>query len=175
MAIKGAEYAVSRIIATLQTYLPAERDLIDAEMADGLTLADVDMAAYYDVENDVTLVEQVRSILVIAEGTDPLNIDTTTNSPGRAHEEHTVIVTYNLKDVDNEAPNLTRQRVHREARAIERVLAIKYPTLPLAGVETVVRTYRDGTMTYRLSPEQGEGQNVRSAVIPFKVVTHEQL
>lgn len=175
MAIKGAEYAVSQVIATLQAYLPAELNLIDTEMADGLTLDDVDNAAYYEVENDATLVEQVRSILVIVEGSDPLSIDTLLHSPGRVHQEHTIVVTFNLKDVGNEEPHLTKRRVLRYARAIERVLAVKYPTLPSGGVETVVRTYRADTMTYRLNPEQGEGQNVRSAVIPFKVVTHEQL
>lgn len=175
MAIKGAEYAVSRIIATLQSYLPAELDLIDTEMGDGLTLSDVDNAAYLEYETESAAVEHVRSIIVTVEGSDPIAIDSTLVSPGRVHQEHAVTVHFHSKDVENEAPHLTKRRVMRYARAIERVLAVKYPTLPSSGVETVVGTFRDGTMTYRLDPEQGDGQFVRSAVIPFRVVTHEQL
>lgn len=175
MAIVGAEYAVSRIIATLQTYLPAELDLIDAEMADGLTLGDIENAAYFEYEADSSIVEFTRAIVVDVEGTDPLIHDTITNSPGRIVDEHSIRVQFDLKDVDNEGPHLTKRRVLRYARAIVRVLAIKYPTLPSAGVETVTRVYRADTMTYRLNETQGEGQFVRSAVIPFKVITHESL
>lgn len=175
MAIKGAEYAVSRIITTLQTSLPAELDLIDTEMGDGLTLEDVDNAAYYEFEADASLVEHTRAIIVTVDGSDSLGYDTITNSPGRMKAEHSVTVTFHFKDALNEEPHLTKRRVLRYARAIERVLMIKYPTLPSGGVETVTRTYRDGTATYRLNEQQAEGQFVRSAVIPFKVVTHESL
>jgi hypothetical protein len=173
MAIKGAEYAVTRIVATLQLYLPTELDLIDAEMADTITLADVDNAAYYEYENPSAEMEHVLYINVNADDSEALITDTITNSPGRMVDEHSVAVSVTLKDSGNENPTLTKRRVMRYARAICRVLTVKYPTL----TETVTRVHRIGAnpMTYRLNPEQGEGQFILSAVVPLKVVTHESL
>jgi hypothetical protein len=175
MAIKGAEYAVTRMTATLQTYLPAELDLIEAEMADAVTLDDVPNGAYLEYEADAALVEHALAITVNVIDTEPIEIKSTTNNPGVAHADHNITVGFHLKDTYNEEPHVTKRRVLRYARAIERVLAIKYPTAPSGGAETVIRIRREEAMTYRLNEEQAEGQSVRSAAIPFIVTTYEQL
>lgn len=172
MAIKGAEYAVTRIVATLQSYLPAELDLIETEMSDGVTLDDV--ADYYEHEAPASLVPSALCIVVNAESTEPIEIRSTTNTPGVYDADHRVVVRFELKDTYNEEPQVTKRRVLRYARAIERVLAIKYPTLPNGGVETVTRTYRIDPATYGRE-DQGEGQFVRTATIPFNVRNYETL
>lgn len=172
MAIKGAEYAVTRITATLQTYLPAELDLIETEMvADNpLTLADVEAAAYFEYEHQSSLVPFDLSITVNVVSTDPMDIKSTLNSPGVYHAQHRIIVSVHKKDTGNEEPQTMKKRVLRYARGIERVLAIKYPTL----TATVVSTQRVDEATY-VAEDQGEGQFTRTATIPFLVTTYENL
>lgn len=177
MPIRGAEYAVRRMTTTLQTYLPAELDLIEAEEADGLALVDVAAAAYLEFESSASLVEHALAITLDAKQSRTLRTSSITNSPGLQHAEHEIVIGLHLKDVDNETPDITKRRVMRYARGIERVLAIRYPTMPLAGSETVFSVSREnaGEVLYRLNEEQGEGQFVRSAVIPFLVTTYEAL
>lgn len=162
---------------TLQTYLPAELDLIDAEEADGVTLADVDNAAYLEFESEAALVEHALAITINPDdgGTETIALTSISHTPGNVHAEHAITVAVHLKDVENETPEVTKRRVMRYARAVERVLAVKYPTMPDAGAETVFSVSRlgAGPMRYRLNEEQAEGQHVRSAVIPFLVTTYE--
>lgn len=172
MTIKGVEYAVTRITATLQTYLPAELDLIDTEMNDGIALDDV--SDYYEHEAPAAGIPSTIAIVVNAVSTDPIDIKSTTNSPGVYHAEHRIVVMFHLKDIYNEEPQTTKKRVLRYARAIERVLAIKYLTADFGGAETLLRIYRIDSATYG-TEEQAEGQNVRTATIPFNVVTYENL
>lgn len=173
MPIRGAEYAVTRVTATLQAQLPAELDLIDAEMGD-FSLDDVPDAAYLEYEATASLVEHPLAIIVNAEATEPMQLTTHTNSPGVYHCEHRIVVRVDLKDSGNEEPAVTKKRVLRYARAIERVLAIKYPTLPNAGVETVQSVKRIDAAIYVLDGQE-PGQFVRSATIPFMVTNYETL
>lgn len=177
MAIRGAEYAVRRMVTTLQTYLPAELDLIEVEEADGVTLADVDNGAYLEFESDAALVEHALAITLDARSSRTISITSISHSPGNQFDEHEITLGLHLKDVENETPEVTKRRVMRYARAIVRVLAVKYPTMPSGGAETVFKVSRDGAgdMLYRLNEEQAEGQHVRSAVIPFLVTTYESL
>lgn len=172
MPIKGAELAVTRITATLQAYLPAELDLIDAEMADGLTLEDV--TDIYEHEAPISLVPSPLCIVVNAESSEPVEITTHTNSPGIYDCEHRIVVRFEMKNTGNEEPQTMKKRVLRYARAIERVLAIKYPTLPNAGVETVTYVRRIDSATY-LQDGQEAGESVRTATIPFIVRNYEAL
>jgi len=174
MAIKGAEYAVSRIIATLQAYLLTETALVDAEMADGIPLDDVAAADYYDTEMELGHIPNFPAIVVDVKATAPIEIRSITNSPGLYHAEHAIDVSVHLRDNGNETPSILKKRILRYARAIERVLAIKYPTLASAGVETVIRVYRQDDATYVMEG-QAPGEFVRSARLPFTVVTYEQL
>lgn len=172
MAIKGAEYAVTRVSATLQTYLGAELDLIDAEMADGVTLDDV--VGYYEHEAPVDLVDVDIAVVVNAESSEAMEITTQTNSPGIYDCEHRIVVRAEMKNTRNEEPQTMKKRVLRYARAIERVLAIKYPTMPNAGVETVTYVRRIDSATYA-QEEQIPGQIVRTATVPFIVRNYERL
>lgn len=173
MAIRGAEYAVTRMIATLQTYLPAELDLIDAEEAD-FVLDDVENGHYYDFADPRVLVNSNLAIVVNVSATTPLAIKSTTNSPGVYDVEHTIEVAVHKKGTENEGPATMKKRVLRYARGIERVLAIKYPTLPGGGVETVVMARRFGDVTY-IDTADDEGRYTRTARVPFLVHTYEAL
>lgn len=170
--IKGAEGAVSSMISLLQANLPTEFNLIDAEMADGLTLDDVDAGAYFDYENDVTLIEHGAAIVVNALSTGPVQIDSIVNTPGRDVSEHAIEVFYHLKDTANETPSTTKLRVLRAARAIVRVLAIKNATVESTG--RTMQFFREGDATYIIDG-QVSGEYTRSARIPFRVRTVEIL
>lgn len=171
MAIKGAEYAAARIVSTLQTYLPAELDLIDAEMADGITLEDVSNAKYYSYEAEAGSLDESPAITVNVEATEPLMLLSTTNSPGLDRSRHRVMVGVHMKNEGNEAdPATMKKRVLRYARAITRILVNKYPTLG----GTVLSTTREGEATY-ISQDQEPGNYVRSAKIPIVVETYEAL
>ena len=174
MAIRGAERAVARVIAVLQASLPAELDLIDAEEGDGITLTDVDNAAYFDYEDQRVLVEHALAIVVNHTATSPIDLMSDTNSPGVYDAFHDIVVSVSMKDTGNERPSTMKKRVERYARGIERVLAIKNPTLPSGGVETVVFVTREEDSTF-IQAEQEEGGYVRTATIPFRIRTRENL
>jgi len=174
MAIRGGEYAVARMIAVLQASLPAELDLIDAEESDGIVLDDVPNPAYFDYETQIQNVEHPLAIVVNLVSTSPVRMFSTTNSPGTYEAMHTITVEVSLKNIENKDPDTLKKRILRYARAIERVIVIKNPTLPLAGVEQVVNVGREDDVTY-IFQEQEEGADVRTASIPFRVHTRENL
>ena len=154
MAIRGAEYAVARVIAILQANLPAELNLVDAEEAD-FVLADVANARYYDAEFEEGHTPEFPAVVVDAKSTDTIALTTTTNSPGIDESEHEVVVSIVLANTENESRSTLKKRVLRYARAIVRVLAIKNPTL----TETVVSVKRvgAGAMLY-LGEDNNDGR-----------------
>jgi hypothetical protein len=172
MPILGAEYAVTRITATLQAYLPAELNIIDGEMNDGVTLDDP--VAYYECEMDLGYIPEYPAIVTDVKATLPLDIKSTLVSPGVADELHSITVSAHLRNNGNEDPAVMKKRILRYSRAIVRVLAMKYPTLPNAGIETVVSVKREGEATY-IMQEQTTGLLVRTATVPFSVRTYENL
>ncbi|HKB37267.1 MAG TPA: hypothetical protein VKD72_12500 [Gemmataceae bacterium] len=174
MTIKAVEGVISNAIRIMQTFLPAELDIIDGEMSDGLTMEDVPNERYFDYELDETYIPQGPSITITPESTTGLSILSTTNSPGLDRSEHRVIVGVHVKDSGNEGPSSLRKRCLRYERAIVRVLCIKYPTFPNAGLETVTVTEVDGDITYKDTGQEG-GQYVRSARVPLRIRTYESL
>lgn len=177
MPIRGAEYAVDRVVAILQANLPAEFDLVQS-MA-GLDpipngLEDVPNGSYYKVQMPVALVSDPLAILVYCVGTDPIQIDSVSNTPGRYVAEHFVMVEYQIKDAGNEQPQVTQARVMRSALAIQRVLPIKNVTLG----STVTQIKWLERATYGAERGAGEdeaGEFTRIARIPFAVQVHENL
>lgn len=176
MAIRGAEYAVARIIAVLQANLAAELVLIDAEEADGVTMEDIEVGAYFAFETDAATVTHTKAIVVNVSGSDVVQEDSTSNSPGRMWQEHDIEVAVHVKDVENETSDITKKRVLRYARAIERILSVKLPTLSSGGVEQVFRCRRlnAGKSRY-IDPDDQTGEMGRTARIPFIVTTVENL
>jgi hypothetical protein len=174
MPIRGIEYAIDRIVATLQAYLPAELDLVDAMWADGLTLEDIDNGAYYKFANQVALVEHEHSIVVTAQGARPLAVDSITNSPGRVVADYVVHVEIHVKDTGNEAPHLTQSRVLRYANAVLRVLSVKHPTLG----GTVFSCLPESEFTFTpvtQADDDAAGEFTGSARMPFAVRMDERL
>lgn len=173
MPIRGAEYVVNQIVSVLQANLPAEFDLMDAVWGDGVVLEDVENGSYYKIQNPVALVEKECAVLVYCTGTDPVQIDSITNTPGRYVSDHLVTVEYQRKDTGNEQAQVTQSRVFRAAVAIERVLVIK--NITLGG--TVNRILREGTATYgeTRGAEDEAGEFTRIARIPFSVRVYENL
>ena len=171
MAIRGAEYAVARMITILQTYLPAELDLIDAEEADGITMDDVANAEYYQGEVDDQHTPEYPAIVVDARSSIPISITSTTHSPGTDQSDHEIVVSVLMNNSANESKATLKKRILRYARGVVRVLAIKYPTLE----NTVVYVKRvgAGAATYRESDD--ETVYLRTAEIPFLVQTYENL
>jgi len=170
--IRTAEYVEARIIAVLQANLPAELTTIYVtEMGSDLGAAPliVEYFAYEPAE-----MPQGPSITVNVASTNALAIKSTTNSPGVYHAFHDTAVGVHVKDTGNEGIASLKKHMQRIVRGIERVLAIKNPTLPSAGVETVVSIKRDGDLQY-LAAGQEPGQYVRSGRIPFTVETYENL
>jgi hypothetical protein len=176
VAVKGAEGAVANIIATLQAHLGAELSLISTEMGDGLPIPDVAAGDYFDWTADEGYIANSPSITVNAEGTTMLEALSTLQSPGLDRSIHRIRVGVHLKPVGN-VSNLDsdlKKRLLRYARAVVRVLVLKYPTLPSGAVETVVYCRREGEAVYK-RVEQNEGQYVLTADIPFQVETYENL
>ena len=171
MAIRGAEYAVSRIVTILQTYLPAELDLIDAEEADSITMDDVANAEYYQGEVDDQHTPEYPAIVVDARSSTPIAITSETHSPGSDQSEHEVVVSVLMNNSANEGKAELKKRILRYARGIVRVLAIKYPTL--SGTVLYVKRDGAGAATYQSSEENSV--YLRTAEIPFLVQTYENL
>ncbi len=175
MAIRGAEYAVARVIAVLKSALGTELDLIDAEEGDGLTLADVASADYYDAEFEDGFIPEYPAIVVDAKASRVIDVRSTTVSPGIIHAEHDVEVTILMTNSENEGRGSMKKRSMRYGKAVERVLAMKNPGLPSGGAETVVRIRREeaGDMVYR--DDQQDDRYIRATTVPFIVQTYEQL
>jgi len=171
MAIRGAEYAVSRMVTILQTYLPAELDLIDAEEADSITMDDVANAQYYRGEVDDQHTPEYPAIVVDARASNPIAITSTTHSPGTDQSEHEVVVSVLMNNSANESKSDLKKRILRYARAVVRVLAIKYSTLS----NTVLYVKRDGAGPALYKDGEDETVYLRTAEIPFLVQTYENL
>lgn len=174
MTIRGAEYAVARVIAVLQANLPAELDLLDTP-GGGLPamsprLENVDNARYYDWHADAGYIENYPAIVVTAEGTEPFEITTTTNTPGIYNCIHRVTVAVIHKNAGNEAPGNLCRRNKRTALGVERVIAIKNPTCG----DDAIFAERDGEVTYVESGQTPEAYVVTSR-IPFLVRLYENL
>jgi len=168
--IRGAEYAVARVIAILQASLPAELNLIDSERSDGITLDDVDNSRYYDYHAENGYIDNYPAICVTAEATDPIGIGSTINSPGVYNCEHLIRVSVIHKNAGNEGVSPLCKRNKRTALAIERVIAIKNPTLG----GTVLSAIREGTISYVETGQEPESYVVTSHA-PFKVRTYKNL
>lgn len=166
------EYAQERVIAILQANLPAELNLIDTERgADGISpLEDVDNARYYDWHADAGYIDNYPAICVTAESTEPIQIDSIVNTPGRYVAIHNVTVSVIHKNAGNEGPATLCKRNKRTALAIERVLTIK--NITLGG--TVTSCKREGDVTYVEAGQVPEAYVV-TARIPFAVQVHENL
>ncbi len=175
MAIRGAEYAVARVIAVLKSALGTELDLIDTEEGDGLTLADVASADYYDAEFEDGHVVNYPAIVVDAKATRTLGVTSSTVSPGIIEAEHDIEVTILMTNSENESRGRMKKRSMRYGKAVERVLVVKNPALPLAGVETVVRIRREEAGDMRYLDDQQDDRYIRSTTVPFIVQTYEQL
>lgn len=170
--IQGAEYAQARVIAILQANLPAELNIIDGERgADGISpLEDVDSARYYDWHADAGYIENYPAICVTAESTEPIEIDSILNSPGRYNAIHRIQVTVIHKNAGNEGPATLCKRNKRTALAVERGLTIKNWTLG----DTVFSCMREGDVTYVEAGQVPEAYVV-TARIPFAVRMYENL
>lgn len=175
MAIRGAEYAVARMVTILQTYLPAELDLIDAEEADGITMDDVANAEYYQGEVDDQHTPEYPAIVVDVRASNPIAITTTTHSPGTDQSDHEIVVSVLMNNSANESKAILKKRILRYARAIVRVLAIKYATLPDGAAPTVFRVWREGAGRALYKDSEDETTYLRTAEIPFLVQTYENL
>ena len=175
MAIRGAEYAVSRMVTILQANLAAELDLIDTEEGDGITMADVPNAQYYQGEMDDQHTPAYPAIVVDARSSNVLAITSTTHSPGTDQSEHDVVVSVLMNNSKNESKAILKKRVLRYARAIVRVLAIKNPTLPDGGAATVVEVHREGAGAATYTASEENNVYLRTAEIPFIVQTYENL
>lgn len=174
MTIRGAEYAVARVIATLQAYLPVELNLLD-NPGGGLpvmspALEDIDNARYYDWHADSGYIDNYPAIVVTAEATDPLEITTTTHTPGVYNCEHTIQVSVIHKNAGNESPGSLCRRNKRTALGVERVIAIKYPTCG----DDAIFAERAGGITYVEAGQDPESYVV-TARIPFRVRLYENL
>lgn len=170
--IRTAEYVEARIIAVLQAFLPTELTTIYVtEMSSDMGAAPA-IVEYFSYEP--TEIPQGPSITVNVASTGAPMIKSTTNSPGVYHAFHETEVGIHVKDTGNEGIAALKKHMQRIVRGVERVLAIKYPTLPSGGVETVVSIKRDGDLSY-LAAGQEPGQYVRSGRIPFTVETYENL
>jgi hypothetical protein len=176
MPIYGPEYAIDRIVATLQANLPAEFDLVQS--ISGLDpipngLDDVPNGSYYKIQLPVALVSDPLAILVYAVGSDPLQIDSVVNTPGRWVGDHMVTVEYQIKDTGNEQPHVTQARAMRSATAIIRVLCIKNITLG-GTVNRITMTDRTVYGSERGSEDEA-GEFTRIARLPFAVRVYENL
>jgi hypothetical protein len=171
MPIKGAEYAVAQMITTLQTYLPAELDIIDADMADGITLDDVADADYYAFEVDDAHTPAYPAIVVDARASIPVAITTTTHSPGTDQSDHEIVVSVLMNNSANESKATLKKRILRYARAVVNVAAMKYPRLGTA--TGIVQCKREGAGPAFYRDEEDETAYLRTAEIPFLVQTYE--
>lgn len=176
MAILGIEYAIDRIVAVLQANLPAEFDLVQS--ISGLDpipngLDDVPAGSYYKFQMPVALVSDPLAILVYGVGSDPIQMDSITNTPGRWVGEHLVTVEYQIKDTGNEQPQVTQARAMRSALAIIRVLSIKKPTLD--GTVNRVLWFDRAVFGAERGAEDEAGEFTRIARIPFSVRVFENL
>lgn len=174
--IQTAEYVESRIIAVLQALLPAELTTIYVtEMGQDLSTPSIPNERYYAYEIDAGgYIDHGPAITVNVKTTSAPLIKSTTNSPGVYHAFHETEVAVHVKDTGNDGIATLKKHMQRIVRGVERVLAIKNPTLPSAGIETVVSIKRDGDLQY-LASGQEPGQYVRSGRIPFVVETYENL
>jgi hypothetical protein len=159
------------MISILQTYLPAELDLIDAEEADGITMDDVANAQYYQGEVDDQHTPEYPAIVVDARASVPIAITSTTHSPGTDQSDHEIVVSVLMNAAANEGKATLKKRILRYARAIVRVLAIKYSTLS----DTVVYVKREGAGQAVYKDSEDETVYLRTAEIPFLVQTYENL
>lgn len=175
MAIRGAEYVVARVVSILQTYLPTELDLIDAEEGDSITMDDVANAQYYQGELDDQHSPEYPAIIVDALSSTPIAILTTTHSPGSEQADHEIVVSVLMTNSNNESKADLKKRILRYARGISRVLSIKYPTLPSGGAPTVVSVKRVGAGETLYQAENENSVYLRTATIPFVVQTYENL
>lgn len=171
MPIYGPEYSVNQVVAVLQANLPAEFNLMDALWGDGIVLDDVPNGNYFKVRNPAALDAGERAMLVYCTGTDPIQIDSVSNTPGRRVAEDLITVEYQIKDTANEDPVKTQSRVFRSATAIERVLAIKNVTLG----GTVTKVSRRERIVYDAQSGDEGGEFIRIAKIPFAVQVYEAL
>lgn len=175
MSILGIEYAMNRVVAILQANLPAELDAIDALWADGITLDDIPAAAYFTYRHPTPLISNQYALLVLAEQSLPLQIDSITNTPGRAVRDHIIAVEVYAKDNGNMEPSPLQSVVLRYADAILRVLAVK--NITLGG--TVFRCVPEGPATFTAVRQQGTddepGEFTGSARVPFAVRLFENL
>jgi hypothetical protein len=159
------------MISILQTYLPAELDLIDAEEADGITMDDVANAQYYQGEVDDQHTPEYPAIVVDARASVPIAITSTTHSPGTDQSDHEIVVSVLMNAAASEGKATLKKRILRYARAIVRVLAIKYSTLS----DTVVYVKREGAGQAVYKDSEDETVYLRTAEIPFLVQTYENL
>ena len=117
MPIRGAEYAVVRILATLQTYLAAELDAMETTWADGILLEDI--VDWYDYERDLGYMPSFPAITVVAARSTPRQVVNLISSAGRYDVSHEVLVGVHHKDNGNDAPSILSSRNKRTALAIE--------------------------------------------------------
>lgn len=176
MPILGPEYAIDRVVATLQANLPAEFDLMQSiagldPIPNGLD--DVPNGAYKKVQLPTALIEDPLAILVYCTGSDPMAITSVTNTPGQWTGDHFITVEMQIKDIYNEEPHVTQARLMRSAVAIIRVLPIKHVTLD----GTVTRIFMFDRVTYGQEQAGGDeaGEFTRIARIPFAVRVDEHL
>lgn len=158
----------ARIIQVLKDFLPAELDLVDANVADGLVTPDIDPARGY-FELDKRTLDVIPSLCVHCVSSEPLEVKPITFG-SRAYAIHNIEILVTVSSQLGDALVLEKL-LYRYAAAVIRVLCIQKLNLETAADPTqfceIVQWL--GTMDYRPLPEQQDGKIVRTVSIPIAV------
>lgn len=157
----------ARVIQVLKDFLPAELDLIDTSMADGVVTPDIPNRDYFEI--DKKIVDSFPALTIRTVMSEPVEIRPITfgsRSDARHHIELMVHVTSTQGDA------LRMQKLlHRYATAIIRVLTIQKCNLETAADPVQYAEIVEWTqpMMYSPLPQQAEGAIVRTVTIPLSV------
>lgn len=170
MAILLMSKLPARVIQVLQDYLPAELDLIDASLADGITTVDIANADYYDW--DIPVIQEYPAVSLRPVSSTPTGKVYTALMGERIDAEHRIDVMFHVQLSDAaQEPSLMLKLLYRYIAGAARVLCVTKEAL-----QTVADPTRYASMCawvgdaeYGPSVEQEEGALVRTATLPISI------
>jgi hypothetical protein len=158
----------ARVIQVLKDYLPAELDLVDANVGDGIVTPDIDTSRGY-FELDKRVLDVIPSLCIHTLSSEPVEVKPITFG-SRAYAIHNLEILVTVSSQLGDAL-LMEKLLHRYAAAIIRVLCIQKLNLETAAdpVPFAEIVQWLGTIDYRPLPEQQDGKIVRTVSIPIAV------
>lgn len=158
----------ARIIQVLKDFLPAELDLLDASLADGIVTPDINASrGYHEVEKRI--IDFYPALTIRTMESEPIEVRPVQFGERIDARHHVELMVHVTAQQGNAL--LLQKLIHRYATAIVRVLTIRKLNLETAADPTQYAEIVEWLQPMIYSPlaEQAEGAIVRTVTIPLSV------